>query len=68
MKGKIIQANYVWEEDPQTPYFGYFAVNCEELPERFDDLIVFYFENDEELEEAKSDKFDNDFKIIRVFK
>ena len=68
MKGRVIQAKYVWKEYQKTPFVGYFAVNCEEFPQEVDDLIVFYFENDEELEEAKSDKFDNDFKIIRVFK
>lgn len=66
MKGKIIKAAYVWKKDPETKLIGYFAVNCEEFPEHFDDMIVDYLDDEDELDEAMTDRGKNGLMIITI--
>lgn len=66
MKGKIIKAAYVWKKDPETKLIGYFAVNCDEFPEHFDDMIVDYLDDETELNEAMTNQCKNGFMIIAI--
>lgn len=52
-KGKIVEADYTRENLPGSLYSGFFAINCEELPGFIDEQIVWYFDSEEDFEDAK---------------
>lgn len=52
-KGKVIEAHYFRDKDPESILFGFFAINCEELPGFIDEQIVWYFDSEEDFEDAK---------------
>ena len=66
MKGRIVKAVYAWNKDPQTKLTGYFAVNCEEFPDHFDDMIVYYLDDETELNEAMTHQCKNGLMIIAI--
>ena len=66
MKGRIVKAAYVWKKDPETKLIGYFAVNCEEFLDHFDDMIVYYLDDETELNEVMTYQGKNGFMIIAI--
>lgn len=62
-KGKVVEAHFLRDKDPESILSGLFAINCEKLPWFIDKHIVWYFDSEEDFEDAKSNPVNGIFII-----